>query len=149
MVTTTNSLPLTLMRSGASMIGLGVAFGFLIPLTTYPRLGASAHVHALMEGMMITCAGILLQHAPFPPRGRARSLADTLSGWQTKLIYWAFAFSWPLLLSEAFNGWWGTRTTLPTAAEAANVQRAAPVWQEFVVAITHFPSAFPQLFVVS
>lgn len=146
---TAQSLPLTLMRSGASMIAAGIFVGFLIPLTKYPRLGVAAHIHFLMESMMVSSAGLLLHIAPLQAHKGARCVADTLSSWQVKLIYLAFALSWPLLVAEVFNGWWGTRQTLPTAANAANVRETAQWWQELIMNTTHYISAFPQVAVVS
>jgi hypothetical protein len=131
------------------MVAAGIFVGFLIPLTEYPRLGASAHIHFLLEGVMVLSAGTLLHVAPLQTRKGPRCLADTLSSWQVKLIYWAFALSWPLLVAEVFNAWWGTRQTLPTAAEAANVREKALWWQEFIMNATHYVSALPQAAVVS
>jgi hypothetical protein len=131
------------------MIAAGICVGFLVPLTKYPRLGVSAHIHFLMEGMMVLSAGVLLYIAPLQAHKSTRCLGDTLSRWQVKLIYWAFALSWPLLVAEVFNGWWGTRQTLPTAADAANVGEKALWWQEFIMSSTHYVSALPQVAVVS
>jgi hypothetical protein len=88
-MTTAHSLPLTLMRSGSSMIAAGICVGFLVPLTKYPRLGVSPHIHFLMEGVMVLSAGVLLYIAPLPHQAHkvTRCLADTLSSWQVKLIY--------------------------------------------------------------
>jgi hypothetical protein len=98
---------------------------------------------------MVLSAGVLLYIAPLKSHKDARCLADTLSSRQVKLIYWAFALSWPLLIAEVFNGWWGTRQTLPTAANAANVVGEALWWQEFIMIATHYVSALPQVAVVS
>jgi hypothetical protein len=121
------------------MIATGMLVGCLVPLTKYPRLGVSAHIHLLMEGMMVLSAGVLLHVAPVTPLQEdkgSRRLADTLSSWQLKLICWAFALSWPLLMAEVFNAWWGARQTLPTAANAANVMAQAMWWQEFIMNIS-------------
>jgi hypothetical protein len=144
------------------MIATGIFVGCLIPLTTYPRLGISAHIHFLLEGVMILGSGLILHLAPITiqpqssyyqtpqnkNKPRAQRLVDTLSPWQTRLIYWAFAFSWPLLIAEVFNAWWGTSGTLPTAAKLAGVRGKAFWWQEAIMVVTHYGSALPQVLVV-
>jgi hypothetical protein len=98
---------------------------------------------------MVLSAGVLLHIAPLQTPKGARRLVDTLSSWQLKLIYWSFALSWPLLISEVFNAWWGTRLTLSNAANAANVRGKALWWQELIMIATHYGSALPQVAVVS
>src|SRR3954466_6378869 len=38
------NLPLSLLRHGSGLIGFGLLFGFVVPLTPYPRLGLTAHI---------------------------------------------------------------------------------------------------------
>lgn len=126
---------------------------------TYPRLGISAHIHFLLEGIVILSSGFLLHlqlpiiqkasYSSSPSKNKSKILVDTLSPWQSNLIYYALALSWPLLISEIFNAWWGTNGTSRTVAEMACVSGGGKWWQEVVTGITHFGSAVPQLCVVS
>lgn len=119
---------------------------------TLDEISASGRVRShslLVGGIDDSSAGVLLHVAPLRTRKGPQCLGDTLSSWQVKLIHWAFALSWPLLGAKVFNAWWGTRRTLPTAAEAAFVPEQALWWQEFIMIATHYVSAFPQVAVVS
>jgi hypothetical protein len=69
------------------MIAVGICVDFPVPLTKYPRPGVSAHIHFLLEGIMVLSAGVLLYIAPLQTHKGTRCLADTLSSWQVKLIY--------------------------------------------------------------
>ncbi len=159
--TTSNHLPLALLRHGSGLIAFGMLFGAVIPLATYPRLALTAHIQFIVEGMMVLVAGLLLQSGPFtkvnPPSRETKEhrssamLADRLGKRQTALIYWGFVGIWVTLLSEAANAWWGTQWVLTIAHQAAGLQGPGPaqLWMEIVVAITHWPAAALLVLVVS
>jgi hypothetical protein len=145
------NLPLSLLRHGAALIGFGLLFGCIVPLTPYPRLGLTAHMQFAIEGTMVVGAGALLNSSPF--RTSNKKVADYLGPWQRNLVYYGVAGIWVTLLSEAANAWWGTRWVLPIAHEAAGLLGAgagpAKLWMEMVVAVAHYPFAVPLALVVS
>src|SRR5262245_42188620 len=44
--------------------------------------------------------------------------------------------TWPVMLSEMANAWWGTKNTLPIAAQQAGAAGGA-AWQEGIVTAAH------------
>ncbi|KAK4209107.1 hypothetical protein QBC37DRAFT_59160 [Rhypophila decipiens] len=152
-----SNLPLHLLRHGSGLIGFGLLFGFLVPMTPYPRLGLTAHIQFAVEGTMVCAAGLILGSKPFTstfpstPKAagsaspEAQTVADRLKPWQVKLVYCGCAGIWVTLMSEVANAWWGTRWVLPIAHHAAglavNSTGPAAVWMERVVAAAHYPFA--------
>ena len=90
--------------------------GLFVPRPPFPCLALTAHIQFITHGSMVLPAGLLLQSDPFSTKPSTR-LVDRLSGWQRHTVYWGYATAWPILLSEVANAWWGTRLTLPLAAE--------------------------------
>ncbi|KAM7197113.1 hypothetical protein V8F33_005772 [Rhypophila sp. PSN 637] len=160
-----SKLPLHLLRHGSGLIGFGLLFGFLVPITPYPRLGLTAHIQFAVEGTMVCAAGLILGSKPFTstpsstPKAagsastEAQTVADRLKPWQIKLVYWGCAGIWVTLMSEVANAWWGTRWVLPIAHHAAglagNSTGPAAVWMERVVEAAHYPFAILLATVVS
>ncbi|KAM7218073.1 hypothetical protein V8F06_006608 [Rhypophila decipiens] len=152
-----SNLPLHLLRQGSGLIGFGLLFGFLVPMTPYPRLGLTAHIQFAVEGTMVCAAGLILGAKPFTstlsstPKAagsassEVQTVADRLKPWQVKLVYWGCAGIWVTLMSEVANAWWGTHWVLPIAHHAAglagNSAGPAAVWMERVVAAAHYPFA--------
>lgn len=143
------NLPLFLLQSGSALIAVGIIYGAIVPLTPFPRLGLTAHIQFISEGMFVVCAGLVLHCAPPGLPKRFKTLAESLSPLQANLIFGGCAILWFPLISEALNAWWGTRQTLPLAAEAAHVLVDAPQWQETLMFLAHIPSALPVATVVS
>ncbi|KAK5996440.1 hypothetical protein PT974_01774 [Cladobotryum mycophilum] len=140
----TGNLPLHVLRHGTGLVTFGLLFGFVVPLTPYPRLGLTAHIQFCVEGTMILATGLLLQSDPFSTdaEGQRRvPLADRLGPWQKRLVYVATASMWVTLLSEAANAWWGTHWVLTLAHQAAGLTGSSPAakWKEIVVALSHWP----------
>lgn len=148
------NLPLSLLRHGSGLIGFGLLWGFVVPLTPYPRLGLTAHIQFAAEGTMVVAAGLLLNSRPFSSSAPSpsntssestnnsssnRRLVDYLGPWQRRVVYWGMAGIWVTLLSEVANAWWGTRWVLTLAHQAAGLaaEPAAAVWMERVVAWAH------------
>jgi hypothetical protein len=48
--------------------------------------------------------------------------------------------TWPVMLTEMANAWWGARNTLPIAAGQAGATGAV-AWQETVVTVAHVVGA--------
>ncbi|KAK0646813.1 hypothetical protein B0T16DRAFT_458698 [Cercophora newfieldiana] len=140
------NLPLSLLRHGSGLIGFGLLFGFIVPLTPYPRLGLTAHIQFAVEGTMVVAAGALLNSKPFlTPAGQPseKRVVDYLAPWQKKVVYYGMTGIWVTLLSEAANAWWGTQWVLPIAHAAAGLTGDGPaqVWMERVVSVAHYPFA--------
>ncbi|KAK0622498.1 hypothetical protein B0T14DRAFT_563948 [Immersiella caudata] len=140
------NLPLSLLRHGSGLIGFGLLFGFVVPLTPYPRLGLTAHIQFAVEGTMVVAAAALLNSKPFrTPAGQAsdKRVVDYLAPWQRNVVYYGMTGIWVTLLSEAANAWWGTQWVLPIAHGAAGLAGSGPakVWMERVVSVAHYPFA--------
>ncbi|KAK0623687.1 hypothetical protein B0T14DRAFT_545115 [Immersiella caudata] len=139
------NLPLSLLRHGAALIGFGLLFGCIVPLTPYPRLALTAHMQFAIEGTMVAAAGASLNSTPF--RSSNKKVVDNLGRRGINVVYYGIVGIWVTLLSEAANAWWGTRWVLPIAHEAAGLLGAgagpAKYWMEMVVAVAHYPLAVP------
>jgi hydroxylaminobenzene mutase len=110
---------------GVLLVMVGLAFGFVVPATPYPRLALGAHIQFVLNGMLfIALATILLtlSHQVGPKSIRVM----VASAWLT----------WGMAISELANAWWGTKGTLPIAASQAGASGGAP-WQETVVTLAH------------
>ena len=110
---------------GAVYLLVGLLWGPAIPATPFPRLGLGAHLQLTTHGVMFLVAGLVISHLGV----RAGSLACrilVLGPWLT----------WPVMLTEIANAFWGTRKMLPIAAAQAGAPGAA-AWQEGLVTATH------------
>jgi hydroxylaminobenzene mutase len=91
--------------AGVLLILLGLLTGFIIPNTTNPRVAMSAHVEAIMGGMLLLLVGgVVWEHVHFGER--AAAVVKYL------LFYSAYS-NWFFLLLAAL---WGTSKLLPIAA---------------------------------
>jgi len=144
------NLPLSLLRHGSGLIGFGLLFGFVVPLTPYPRLGLTAHIQFAVEGTMVVAAGLVLNAKPFQRPADVKGVTpsenrvvDFLAPWQRRVVHWGMIGIWVTLLSEAANAWWGTQWVLPIAHDAAGLMGDGPakIWMERVVATAHYPFA--------
>jgi hydroxylaminobenzene mutase len=110
---------------GLMMVLVGLTWGFVVPMTPYPRLALVAHIQLTGNGLLFIVLAMLLQTVP--NRVGTKSISVMLvSVWLT----------WAMLLSQAANAWWGTNQMLPIAAEQAGATGALP-WQELVVKLAH------------
>jgi hypothetical protein len=89
---------------------------------------------------MVLLTGVLLTSKPFPKSDI--TLASTLFPFQSKVVLVGCMGTWPVILSEVANSWWGTKGALPIVY-AAGVPTGwdAKQWQEFVVTAAHFGGA--------
>lgn len=114
---------------GLALILAGLLFGFVPPLTPYPRLALGAHIQFVTNGMLFVVLALVVLKVPH--RSGPKSLrVIVVSAWLT----------WFMALSEAANAWWGANQMLPIAAKQAGAAGAA-AWQEAVVKLCHLPAA--------
>jgi len=103
---------------GVALFLLGLLSGFVIPAVTNPRLGLSAHMEALLNGMFLILIGGIVWNE--------LRLSDHIS----KVTFW-------LLLYAAYGSWlfcflaavFGASKMLPIAS----VGYTAAPWQEITV----------------
>lgn len=117
------------LRQGAIYMLVGLLWGMVIPASSFPRLALGAHIQLTAHGVMFLVAGLVMLH-----------LRIAESGWSARILTAGPWLTWPVMLTEMANGWWGARKTLPIAAEQARALGAAP-WQETIVTLTHLIGA--------
>ena len=106
-----------LLLNGAVLILLGLLSGFVTPAVTNPRMGLSAHVGGVLNGMLLIVLGLAWPHARLPSRlKRAMTWLLLLS------LYGIWGFT---LLGAVF----GTSQAAPIAGEGFSGER----WQEALV----------------
>jgi hydroxylaminobenzene mutase len=113
------------LRQGAVYMLVGLLWGFLVPASLFPRLALGAHIQLTAHGVMFLVAGLVLQHLR-SPKGSMMEKILIAAPWLT----------WPVMLTEMANGWWGASKTLPIAAGQAGATGSQP-WQENIIAATH------------
>src|SRR5215813_8354973 len=108
------------LRQGVVYMIVGLVWGLAVPAATYPRLALGAHLQLTAHAVMFLVAGLLIAHLGL---GTSRLSAGILIAgpWLT----------WPVMLTEMANGWWGTRVMLPLAAQQAGATGAV-AWKEGV-----------------
>jgi hydroxylaminobenzene mutase len=117
------------LRQGAIYMLVGLLWGMVIPASDFPRLALGAHIQLTVHGIMFLVAGLAMQH-----------LRLAKSGWSERILIAGPWLTWPVMLTEMVNGWWGARKTLPIAAEQAGAAGAAP-WQETILTLSHLVGA--------
>lgn len=106
-----------LLRYGVFLFLLGLLTGFAVPALRNPRMGLSAHVEGVLNGMFLGFLGLIWGQLRLPPR------ASAVTFWLA--IYGTFMNWVATLLAAAF----GTSRSTPIAG--AGFSGAA--WQEAVV----------------
>jgi hydroxylaminobenzene mutase len=110
---------------GMALVLVGLLWGIVVPAATYPRLALGAHIQFVTNGMLLIIMATAL--LTLPHQVGPKSLAVMIpSVWLV----------WPMALSEAANGWWGTSQMLPIAAHEAGAAGGEP-WQEMLLKLTH------------
>ena len=117
------------LRQGAVYMLVGLIWGMVIPATPFPRLALGAHIQLTAHGVMFLVAGLVILHLP-KTIGSVSAIILAAGPWLT----------WPVMLSEMANAWWGTRKMLPIAAEQAGAV-GAEAWQETIVTVAHLIGA--------
>ena len=108
---------------------VGLIWGIAVPTTQFPRLALGAHLQLTAHGAMFLVAGLVILHLGV----RAGSLPG-------KILIAGPWLTWPVMLTEIANAWWGTRNMLPIAAEQAGALGSA-AWQEGLVTAAHLIGA--------
>ncbi len=117
------------LRQGAVYMMVGLVWGVVIPATPFPPLALTAHIQLTANGVMFLVAGLVILRLPVAEGGvSARILVA--GPWLT----------WPVMLTEVANSWWGTRNMLPIAAGQAGAT-GAETWQEALVTVAHLVGA--------
>jgi (hydroxyamino)benzene mutase len=96
------------LRQGAVDVMVGLLWGMAIPAASFPRLALTAHIQLTTNGVMFLVAGLVISHLPI-----------ATDGVSARVLMAAPWLTWLVMLSEMANGWWGTRTMLPIAAQQA------------------------------
>ncbi len=106
-----------LLLNGAVLILLGLLSGFVTPAVTNPRMGLSAHVGGVLNGMLLIVLGLAWPHVRLPSR------LKTAMTWLLLLsLYGIWGFT---LLGAVF----GTSQAAPIAGAGFAGER----WQEALV----------------
>jgi len=114
-----------ILMHGLTFMLVGLLWGLVVPHTPYPRLALGAHIQFTQSGVLFIVLAILLLKLPHRA-GRVSILIMVISVWLT----------WPMVISEAANAWWGTQQMLPISAAQAGALGGA-AWQETVIKLTH------------
>lgn len=117
------------LRQGAVYMLVGLVWGMVIPATPFPRLALGAHIQLTAHGVMFLVAGLVMLHLP-----------KTIGKVSTAILAAGPWLTWPVMLTEMANAWWGTRKMLPIAAEQAGTV-GAEAWQETIVMVAHLIGA--------
>jgi hydroxylaminobenzene mutase len=91
----------TIIRQAILMCFAGLVWGMFVPAATYPRLALVAHIEAMSNGPMWLGIGAVLQ-TDF------MSVSDT----GFLVLKASLVGNWIWLVTEALNGWWGTKDFL-------------------------------------
>ena len=110
---------------GMLFILVGLVWGLVVPHTPYPRLALAAHIGFEGSGILYIVVAILL--FALPHRVGQKSI------WALLVSVW---LTWPMLISEMANAWWGTIQMLPLSAHEAGANGGTP-WQELIVKLAH------------
>lgn len=113
---------------GLALVLVGIIWGLVIPHTPFPRLALSAHIQAVLNGMLFILMAVLL--LTLPHKVSARSALIMLV---------AVCLTWLTVISEIANAWWGTAESLAIAAQQAGAS-GGTMWQEQFVKLTHIPA---------
>ena len=107
----------SLLLNGAVLILLGLLSGIATPIVTNPRMGLSAHLGGVLNGMLLIVVGLAWPHTRLLPG---------LSTLTTVLLLFSLYGIWAFTLLGAV---WGTSEANPIAGEGFVGER----WQETLV----------------
>jgi hypothetical protein len=114
---------------GAAYMLVGLVWGMVVPAAPFPRLALTAHIQLTANGVMFLVAGLVILHLP-----------NAKAGVSARVLIAGPWLTWPVMLTEMANAWWGARNMLPIAAAQAGAA-GAPAWQEGVVTVAHLVGA--------
>jgi hypothetical protein len=108
---------------------VGLAWGLAVPATPFPRLALTAHIQLTANGIMFLVAGLVILRLPL-----------ATGGVSAKVLIAGPWLTWPVMVTEMANAWWGTHNMLPIAAGQAGAA-GAQAWQESAVTVAHLIGA--------
>src|SRR6516225_9601629 len=114
---------------GAVYMLVGLIWGVVVPATPFPRLALTVHIQLTANGIMFLVAGLVILRLPIAK-----------SGVSAKILIAGLWLTWPVMLTEMVNAWWGARNMLPIAAGQAGAV-GAQSWQETSVTVAHLLGA--------
>jgi (hydroxyamino)benzene mutase len=91
----------SIIRQSLLMQLVGLVWGMFVSQTPFPRLALIAHIEAMANGAMWLGVGVVLQT-------NFMSVSNT----GLLILRASLATNWVWLVSEALNGWWGTKNFL-------------------------------------
>ena len=99
-----------LLRYGFFLFGLGLLTGFMIPALHNPRMGLSAHLEGVMNGIFLVVLGLAWHRFVLPARARfalfGLALYGTYVNWATTVLAALFGTSRHTPIAGAgFAGW--------------------------------------------
>ena len=106
------------MWHGILLFILGLLTGVIVPLLKNPRMGVSAHLEALMNGIFLVVLGLVWKETKFTPKAAKVTFGIALS---TTYANWVATFLSAVL---------GTSKLTPIAGAGFS----APEWQEILMA---------------
>jgi hydroxylaminobenzene mutase len=108
-----------LVFGGMTLLLLGLLTGFVVPSLANPRLGLSAHLEGVLNGLLLVLLGLVWSEVHLPPRAERSALG--------LLFYGTYANWATTTLGAAF----GTSRLTPIAGAG----HAGAPWQENLVAV--------------
>lgn len=93
-----------LLQTGILLFLLGLITGFIVPILASPRLGVTAHLEGVMNGMFLIGFGLLWNRLSLP-------------GWAGIMAFWTAVYgAYANWLSTLLAGVWGGSALLPIAS---------------------------------
>ncbi|NBQ69406.1 MAG: hypothetical protein EBU46_11480 [Nitrosomonadaceae bacterium] len=99
---------------GLALVLVGIIWGLVIPHAPFPRLALSAHIQAVLNGMLFILMAMLLLTLPHKVSARS-ALVMLIAAWLT----------WLTVISEIANAWCGVLRNHWQSRRSRLVQAAA------------------------
>ncbi|MBI1876611.1 MAG: hydrogenase [Acidobacteria bacterium] len=97
---------------GIFLFMLGLLSGVVVPIVRNPRMGLSAHLGGVLDGMFLVLLGLMWPDLRMPPRLAIATfwvvLVAAYAGWAAQLVAAAFGTSWVMPIAGAgyVGTWW-------------------------------------------
>jgi (hydroxyamino)benzene mutase len=115
--------------AGMTLLLLGLLTGFVVPSLANPRMGVSAHLEGVLNGLLLVLLGLVWSEVSLPPRAEKAALG--------LLFYGTYANWATTTLGAAF----GTSRLTPVAGAG----HAGAPWQEDLVTVLSVSLAFSMI----
>jgi hydroxylaminobenzene mutase len=102
---------------GALLFLIGLLTGFAVPAMTNPRMGVSAHLEGVLNGLFLVGLGMLWKELRLGPGARRATFMLALYG------------TWANWISTTLAASWGTSQLTPLAGAG----HSGAAWQEHIV----------------